>query len=148
MKSTIKGLLLGLGLSSSLVNADFLGDTDDSYIGFRMTTSLAASGRGIFSGRSEYSYLLVDQRDGIRSGLAFMQDSKGDRMLGYLGPSTTFDIGKSSILDRVIPIVRLDAQANSDSGDSSSTAGVGLAVLLFVVLKLKQDLESDWKPAN
>jgi len=43
MKSVIKGLLLGLGLSSSLVNADFLGDADDSYIGFRMTTSLAAS---------------------------------------------------------------------------------------------------------
>ncbi|MDH3219692.1 MAG: hypothetical protein OEO19_09180 [Gammaproteobacteria bacterium] len=148
MKSTIKGLLLGLGLSSSLVNADFLGDADDSYIGFRMTTSLDASARGVFSGRNEYSYLLIDQRDGIKSGLSFTQDSNGDRMLGYLGPSTTFDIGKTSILDSVIPIVRLDAQANSDSERSSSAAGVGMVALLFVVLKLKQDLESDWKPAN
>ena len=148
MKSVIKGLLLGLGLSSSLVNADFLGDADDSYIGFRMTTSLAASARRIFSGRNEYSYLLVDQRDRIRSGLAFTQDNKGDRMLGYLVPSTTFDNGNNGILDHVIPVLRLDAQANSDSEGSSSTAGVGLTVLLFVMLKLKQDLESDWKPAN
>jgi len=148
MKSMIKGLLLGLGLSSSMVNADFLGDADDTYLGFRMTISLATNARGIFLHRNEYSYLLVEQRDGIKSGVSFTQDSKGDRILGYLGPSRSFDIGNSRINDYVVPIVRLDAQRNADNDGSSSTAGVGLVVLLFVGLKVKQDLESDWKPAN
>jgi hypothetical protein len=36
MKTTIKGQLVVFGLTNSIVNADLLGDADDTHIGFQM----------------------------------------------------------------------------------------------------------------
>jgi hypothetical protein len=56
MKTIIKGLLVLLGLTNSMVSADALREADDIYIGFQMTTSLDSISRGLFSGHHQYNY--------------------------------------------------------------------------------------------
>ncbi len=145
MNTISKGLLVILGLTSSIANADFLGEADDTYIGVQMTMPLDSKSMGIFSGRYQYSYLLIEQNDGIKDGIALTQDSNGNQILNYLRPSDTFDIIESSLSEYAVPILRLDEQANTDTNNSTNYAGVGLVALLVVGIIIKHDLEKDWK---
>ncbi len=145
MNTISKGLLVILGLTSSIANADFLGEADDTYLGVQMTMSLDSKSMGIFSGRYQYSYLLIEQNDGIKDGIALTQDSNGNQILNYLRPSDTFDIIESSLSEYAVPILRLDEQANTDTNNSTNYAGVGLVALLVVGIIIKHDLEKDWK---
>ena len=48
MKTILKGLLVLFGLTSSMVSAArFLGEEDDTYIGFQITTSLRLDVQGV-----------------------------------------------------------------------------------------------------
>ena len=145
MNTISKGLLVILGLTSSIANADFLGEADDTYLGVQMTMSLDSKSMGIFSGRNQYSYLLIEQNDGIKDGIALTQDSNGNQILNYLRPSDTFDIIESSLSEYAVPILRLDERANTDTNNSTNYAGVGLVALLVVGIIIKHDLEKDWK---
>lgn len=148
MKTILKGLLVVFGLSISMASADFLGEADDAYIGFQMTTPLDLRSGSLFSGRNQYRYLLIRQQDGIKDGIAFTEDSHGSQVLNYLRPSTTLDIGDSKILEYAVPIMRLDAEAASNTKSSTSYAVGGLLALVAVGVIVKRDLEKPWKPAS
>ena len=151
MQTILKGLLVLFGLSTSMVSADFLGDTDDTYVGFQFTTSLGVKSGELFSGQHQYSYLLLEQHDGVKDGIALTFDSNGMQTLSYIRPSTTFDPGQSRVLDYVVPVLRLEAQ-DSTGTDKGSNAGsptgivVAGLVALAVSYKIKNDLEKDWEP--
>jgi hypothetical protein len=151
MKIMLKGLMVLFGLTSSMVSADFLGEEDDTYIGFQITTSLDSISRGLFSGHSQYSYLLIQKRDGIKDGLALTQDNYGNQVLSYMRPSSDFDIGQSRVVEYAVPIMRLETQdtPDTDTGSNVSSAVtiavVGGLVALAVSYKAKSDLEKDWE---
>ena len=148
MKTVLKGLLVVFGFSISMASADFLGEADDTYIGFQMTTPLDLKAGSLFSGRSHYRYLLIRQEDGVKDGIAFTQDSKGGQVLNYLRPSTTLDIGDSIISEYAVPVMRLDAEGGSSTKNSTSYAVGGLVALVVVGAIAKRDLEKSWKPAS
>ena len=151
MKTILKGLLVLFGLTGSIVSADFLGEDDDTYIGFQITASLDSMARGFFSGDNQYSYLFIQKRDGIKDGLALTQDNNGNRILGYLRPSSTFDLNQTRIEEYAVPIIRLETQdtpdTNTESGVNSAVtiAVVGGLAALAVIYKAKSDLEDDWE---
>ena len=96
LKQTLMGLVGSVTLMmNSLVYADALGETDDSYIGFQITIPFDSGRKELFSKKNEYSLMLINQIDGIKKGIAFTQDIKGNRAMGYVLPSQTFKIGQS-----------------------------------------------------
>ncbi len=151
MKTILKGLLVLFGLTSSIVGADFLGEEDDTYIGFQFTTSLYSMSRGLFSDHSQFSYLLIQKRDGIKDGLALTQDGYGNQVLSYMRPSSDFDILQSRVVEYAVPIMKLETQdtPDADTGSNVSSAVtiavVGGLVALAVSYKAKSDLEKDWE---
>lgn len=148
MKMILTGLLVVFGFTSTIAGADFLGETDDAYIGFQMTTPLGVKSTGLFSGHSQYSYLLLRQQDGIRDGVAIMQDGDGNHGLNYLRPSASFDISLDRLSERAVPVMRLGTTDGAQTNGSVNAAGVGLAAILIVGLIVKNDLEKEWKPAH
>ena len=148
MKFVIKGLLVVFGFCISMASADFLGEDDDAYAGFQMTTPLDFKSGSLFSGRNQYRYLLVRQRDGVKDGIALTEDSNGDQVLNYLTPSTTLDFSDSRVLEYAVPVMRLDAEAGSNTKSSTSYAVGGLVALVVVAVIAKRDLEKSWKPAS
>jgi hypothetical protein len=144
MNAISKGLLVIIALTSSIARADFLGEADDSYLGVQMTMPLDSKSMGIFSGRNQYNYLLVEQKDGIKEGIALTQDSSGNRTLNYLRPSATFDIIDNSFPEYAVPILRLDSEASTNTS-SVNYAVAGLVALAVVGIIAKRDLEKDWK---
>lgn len=148
MKTVLRGLLVVFGLSISMVSADFLGEADDAYIGFQMITPLDLRSGNLFSGHNQYRYLLIRQNDGIKDGIAFTEDSNGHQVLNYLRPSKTLDISDDKISEYVVPIMRLDAEAGSNTKSSTSYAVGGLVALAVIGVIVKNDLEKPWKPAS
>jgi hypothetical protein len=156
MKTIIKGLLVLLGLTNSMVSADALREADDIYIGFQMTTSLDSISRGLFSGHHQYNYFFVQQRNGIKDGIVLTQDNYGNRSLNYLRPSDSFDIGRSRVVEYAVPIMQLEAQDSpnteppttekSNTNVSTAIAVAGLAALVALPIMIKNDLEKDWEP--
>ena len=144
MNTISKGLLVIFTLTSSIASADFLGEADDSYLGVQMTMPLDSKSMGIFSGRNQYNYLLVEQKDGIKEGIALTRDSSGNKTLNYLRPSATFDIIDSSFTEFAVPILRLDSEASTNNS-STNYATAGLVALVVVGMIAKRDLEKDWK---
>jgi hypothetical protein len=143
-----KGLLVIFGLTSTIASADFLGEADDNYLGVQMTMPLDSKSVGIFSGHNQYNYLLIEQNDGIKKGIALTQDSNGNKILNYLRPSATFDIIDGRLSNYAVPILRLDAEASSDTNNSTDYAAAGLVALVVVGVIVKRDLEKDWKVAD
>ena len=146
----INGVLVLSGLFSTMVNADLLGDADDTYIGFQMTTSIDTKFEDLIPRRNQYNLLLIEQINGIKHGVALTQDSDGKQILNYMAPSAGLDIGKSSIPEYAVPIVHLDAEAGIES-NSSRAHDVNVIVTLValgVLVKMKHDLEKSWKPAS
>jgi len=156
MKTIIKGLLVLLGLTNSMVSADALREADDIYIGFQMTTSLDSISRGLFSDHHQYNYLFVQQRNGIKDGIVLTQDNYGNRTLNYLRPSDNFDIGRSRVVEYAVPIMQLEAQdspntepsttGRSSTSVSTAIAVAGLVALVALPIMIKNDLEKDWEP--
>jgi len=147
MNSMAKGLLLIFGLTSSIAGADIFGEADDTYLGVQMTMSLDSKYRGIFSGRNRFDYLLIEQNDGIKDGIALTQDGNGNQILNYLTPSDTFDIINNSFAEYAVPVLRLDGSASTNTNTNNSTnyAGAGFVALLVVGIIAKSDLKKDWK---
>ena len=148
MKMILTGLLAVFGFTTTIASADFLGETDDAYIGFQMTTPLGIKSTGLFSGRSQYSYLLLRQQDGVRDGVAIMQDGDGNHSLNYLRPSASFDISLDRLAEHAVPVMRLRTTDSAQTNGSANAAGVGLAAILVVALIARNDLEKKWKPAD
>lgn len=148
MKTILTGLLVVLGFTITIASADFLGETDDTYIGFQMTTSLGAKSTGLFSTRSQYSYLLFRQQDGVKDGIAVMQDVDGNHSLNYLRPSANLDISQDRLSERAVPVMRLGTTDSTRTTGSINAAGIGLAAILVFTLVAKNDLEKKWKPAD
>lgn len=147
MNTISKGLLVILGLTSSIASADFLGEADDNYLGIQMTMPLGSKSLGIFSGHKQYYYLLIEQKDGIKEGIALTRDSSGNQTLNYLRPSATVDIIDGSFSEQAVPVLRLDGKASTNN-NSTNYAVAGLVALAVVGIIAKQDLEKDWKAAN
>lgn len=142
-----KGLLVIFGLTTSIASADFLGEVDDNYLGVQMTMPLDSKSTGIFSDHNQYTFLLIEQKDGIKEGIALTQDSSGNKTLNYLRPSATFDIIDSRFAEFAVPILRLDGEASANP-KSTSYAAAGLVALVVVGIIAKHDLEKDWKVAD
>lgn len=144
MNMISKGLLVILGLTSSIASADFLGEADDNYLGVQMTMPLGSKSMGIFSGHKQYNYLLIEQKDGIKEGIVLARDSSGNKTLNYLRPSATVDIIDGSFSEQAVPVLRLDGEA-SNNNNSTNYAAAGLVALLVFGIIVKHDLEKDWK---
>jgi hypothetical protein len=138
MKKILSVFLSGLIiLANSPVSADVFGETDDRYFGFQMTIPVDTVRSSHFAGKAEYSAMIIDQRDGIKEGVAFNWHVNGSRTIGYLTPSTNFKIGQSKVSDYTIPVVSLTEGAgihnNYSTGDTVLHLAVGLAVFVKMV---------------
>ena len=155
MKTIIRGLLTILATAISVANADVLGDEDDIYFGIRVSTSIDSISRSAVTGQHQFSYLLLQQRHGVKDGLVLTQNYEGTRTLSYLRPSESFDIGRSMVIDYSLPILRMEAEESGteDSGSGNTdTIANGMVVLVGVAglaalasMQLKSDLEDDWE---
>jgi len=148
MKTMIGGLLVALGLTTSIAGADFLNEEDDTYIGFQLTTRLDSASRRFPLHRSEYSYLLIGQKNGIKSGVTFTRNGDGHRVINYVAASPAFGIGESSISEYAIPVINLDGQPGSTSNNHTANAVGGLVALAAISLWIKHEVEKPWKPAS
>jgi hypothetical protein len=132
LKQILIGLVGGVTLMmSSLLNADVLGETDDSYIGFQITIPFDTGSKELFSRKNEYSLMLINQTDGIKKGIAFTQDIKGKRTMGYILPSQTFKIGQSRVSDYTMPIISLNE--GGEPNISHVSGGEGVIVVVGVI---------------
>jgi hypothetical protein len=132
MKKFLLGLISSVTiLTSSFVCADVLGGGDDRYIGFQISIPLESNSGGLFSGKAEYSALLIVQNDGFKEGIAFTQDRYGNQTIGYLRPSHNFYINRSKISDYTIPIVTSNEAGVSQVGlvGAVIVVAVGVAVV-------------------
>ena len=77
-----------------------------------------------------------------------MENSSGDQVLHYLQPSTSLDFGGGKFSEHAVPVMRLDAEAGSDTKSSASYVVGGLVALVVVGAIVKRDLEKSWKPAS
>ncbi len=148
MKTILKGVLVLVGMSSAIVNADFLGDADDAYLGLQMTASIDSKFQGLLPDRNRYNLVFIQQRNEIKHGLALTRDRDGRRALNYLPPSGGFEIGTSSIPDYAVPVMRLDAEGGIEATGSASSGAGALVALIIVGAWIKRDLEKSWKPAS
>ena len=148
MKPIIYAVMGLLGLSVTIVEADFLGDADDAYLGFQMTTPIDSKFRGLIAAANRYDLVLIQQRNELKHGLAITRDIDGNQVLNYLAPSAGFEIGTGSIPEYAIPIVRLDETASIESHNSASSGAGALVALAIVAAWIKHDLEKPWKPAS
>ena len=148
MKTILTGLLVVLGFTTTIVSADFLGDTDDTYIGFQMTAPLGIKSRALFSTRSQYSYLLFRQQDDVKDGVAIMRDGDGNHSLNYLRPSASLDISQQRLVEHAVPVMRLGTSNSTSTNGSTYAGAVGLAAILVFTLVAKNSLEKKWKPAD
>lgn len=78
----------------------------------------------VFIRCNQYRYLLIRQKDGIKNGIALTEDNDGSPVLNYIRPSNTHDISEKRISEYAIPIMRLDAEARSNT-DSSINYALG-----------------------
>jgi hypothetical protein len=137
MKKILLMLLSGLiFLTTFTASADVFGESDDRYFGFQMTIPLDTGRSSLFAGKAEYSAMIIDQRDGIKDGVAFTLHANGAQTLGYLSPSTSFEIGQSKVSDNTIPVVSLteDAGIHNNYGFGQSVLYLAVGVAVFVKL--------------
>jgi hypothetical protein len=137
MKKILSAFLSGLIiLANSPVSAGVFGETDDRYFGIQMTLPVDTGRSSHFAGKAEYSAMIIDQRDGIKEGVAFTQHANGDQVIGYLTPSTSFKIGQSKMSDYTIPVVSLTEGAGIHNNYSTADTVLYLALSLAVFVKL------------
>ena len=137
MKKILSVFLSGLIiLANSPVSADVFGETDDRYFGFQMTIPVDTGRSSHFAGKAEYSAMIIDQRDGIKEGVAFTLHANGDQVIGYLTPSTSFKIGQSKVSDYTIPVVSLTEGAGIGNNYDMDNPLIWLAISGAVFVKL------------
>jgi hypothetical protein len=137
MKKVLLIFLSGLiFLTTFTASADVFGESDDRYFGFQMTIPLDTGRSSLFAGKAEYSAMIIDQRDGIKDGVAFTLHANGAQTLGYLSPSTSFEIGQSKVSDNTIPVVSLteDSGIHNNYGFGQSVLYLAVGVAVFVKL--------------
>lgn len=137
MKKILSVFLSGLIILTNFpASADVFGETDDRYFGFQMTIPLDTGRSSLFAGKAEYSAMIIDQRDGIKDGVAFTLHANGAQTLGYLSPSTSFEIGQSKVSDNTIPVVSLteDSGIHNNYGFGQSVLYLAVGVAVFVKL--------------
>jgi hypothetical protein len=131
-------------LANSPVSADVFGETDDRYFGFQMTIPLDTGRSGLFADKVEYSAMIVDQRDGIKDGVTFTWHANGAQTIGYLSPSTSFEIGQSKVSDYAIPVVSLTEDAgirnNYNAGDTILYMVFGFAAFIKLAADASEDI--------
>ena len=137
MKKILSVILSGLIiLANSPVSADVFGETDDRYFGFQMTIPLDTGRSGLFADKAEFSAMIVDQHDGIKDGVTFTWHANGAQTIGYLSPSTSFEIGQSKVSDYSIPVVNLTEGAGIHNNYRTDETVLYLVVGLAVFVKL------------
>lgn len=134
MKTFLIGLISGISLlMGSTATAEVLGEAVDSYIGFQMTIPLGEKRESLFSGKAEYSALIIDQTDGIKTGITFTQDIYGNQIMGYVSPSHTFEVGQSRVSDYTFPIINL-SEGSIVGTNQAEITGEDVAVGALVVV--------------
>jgi hypothetical protein len=133
MKRTLIPGLIGLStILAGEPKADMLGDENDVYFGLQVTIPLETNSTGVFSRQNRYSLLLVEQADGIRKGLAYTRQGNGARELSYLKPTQEFKIGYSRISEHSLPLMRVDADGNVDTGNRANMGLLEFGLTLVV----------------
>jgi hypothetical protein len=127
-------------LTALPANADIFGNADDHYAGVQISIPLEVSQGRHSLQKIEYSALLINQRDGFREGLAFIQRADGIQSLEYLQPSRHFKPGLSRISDYTLPLMQLDNDSVLTNNVSGFEAVVYLAAGLVVFAKIVDDV--------
>lgn len=117
----LAGLMLGTGIP---VNAEFAGETDDTYIGFQMSIPLEIKPQKLFNGGQELSLLLLEQTGGVTDGVAVTGDREGNWTLGYIRPSSSFRPGQGRLSDYTSPIMNLAGKGIYDKRYLTSIDGM------------------------
>ena len=84
--------------------------------------------RGLFSGHNQYSYLLIQQRDGIKDGLALTQITMV--IESWAINETVYHFRSLTRFGIAVPIMRLETQ---DTPDTDTGSNVSSAVTIAVV---------------
>ena len=141
MKKILAMLATGILLLTGLpAHADLFGDADDHYAGVQISIPLEVSQGRHSLQKIEFSALLINQRDGFREGLAFIQRADGLQSLEYLQPSRRFKPGISRVSDYTLPLIQLDNDSLLTHNVSGFEAVVYLAAGLVVFAKIVDDV--------
>lgn len=144
MKKLFPVYLAGLiFLANSPVSADVFGETDDRYFGFQMTIPLDTGRRGRFTGKAEYSAMIIDQRDGVKDGVTFTLHANGAQTIGYLSPSASFEIGRSKVSDYAIPVVSLTEDVGIHNNFGVDNPFIMIAIGAVVIVKLVDSVSDE-----
>ena len=126
-------------LSCFPASADVFGDADDRYVGIQVTIPLERNYSSLSPAKFEYSAMIVDQRDGLREGVAFTIGTDGSRTLAYLRPSYDFKIGQSRVSNHAIPLTQYDQNGLSRVTLDGGVVLISLAIGAVAVMKLVED---------
>ncbi len=147
MNKFLTGMIAGASLLICLpAVADVLGETDDSYVGLQMRISLEKKRVPLFSSDNEFSVLLIEKTDGVTDGIAFTQDVNGNRTLGYIKPSLSFNLGQTKVSDYTMPIMTFSGQNRPANNHLTQLDGVGFVIYvvggaIFLADKLVEIIE-------
>jgi len=123
-------------LAGTPVNADVFGRGDDHYIGLQMTLPLDLNHGSLFARKAEYSVMFIEQRDGLKEGVAFTRAGDGTQTLGYLRPTYDFKIGQSRISNHAIPVAQFDGYGTPYRHYEGAEVVLAIAVGAVVLVKL------------
>ena len=143
MKKIAAGLVATILSVSSSVSAEVLDEGDDLYVGLQINIPLESDSNVAYTRQTRFSFLLIEQRDGISDGIAYSHDNAGNSSLDYVRPSTSFKIGRSSISDYALPIFRGNAEGGIDPDYQTNYSGLEFGIFLiagtvFVIDKLEE----------
>ena len=154
MNRLIKAGLLVAGMASSVAQAAGFGDEDDTYLGFQITTQLDSHYRGFRWDANQYRYRYTQRINGIDNGVEISIDGVGRTGLNLLSAASGAERGRIERDYLVLPILRLDAQADSGGGTGDGAVnpaykGIATPVLLgFFAKMVENQLEKPWTPVD
>ena len=137
MNRFLKAGLLVTGMTSSIAQADILGDEDDTYLGFQISTQLDSHYRGFRWDANQYRYRYLQRKNGIEDGIEISIDSLGGQRLNYVRSFAGYEGGGNGAEKIALPLLRLDAQARDGAGHSTVATVAGLVVLAYFISEFR-----------
>ncbi len=125
MKRLVIGIIGGLlFFAGPFANANGLGIVDDTYVSFQVKIPLNKKRGNLFSGANEYSFALINQSDGVKSGLVFTQDFGGNQTMGFVRSDFTLPL-----------VIRNQDGISHFGGNSGAGTVIFLVIGTLVVVK-------------
>jgi hypothetical protein len=133
MKRLIIGIIGGLlFFAGSFANANGLGLVDDTYVSFQLKIPLNKKRGNLFSSANEYSFALINQSDGVKTGLVFTRDFSGNQTMGLVRSDFTLPL-----------VIRNQDGISHFGGNSVAEFAMVLVFGAIVVVKVMEEVIED-----